>query len=71
MEMVFNTSENAIRIDWSNCFLNEEDFYDIHENATLKLLSNTGGACEISNLDLMNYINQFDKNIRFIISNNS
>lgn len=70
MEHIFNSTENTIRIDWSNCFLKEEDFYDIHENAVLKLLSNTGGVCEISNIDLMNYIINYDKNIKFIISNN-
>jgi hypothetical protein len=28
MEHIFNSTENTMRIDWSNCFLKEEDFYE-------------------------------------------
>lgn len=71
MESVFNTTNSAMRIDCSNYLLQPMDYFDIHENAILKLLSNTGGVCEISDLQLMDYVNNFDKNIRFIISNNA
>ena len=71
IEYIINTSAASIRLDQSNCFLTEKDYLDIHENVILNQLFNTGGVCEISDLNLMNYITQLNDNIKFIISNHS
>lgn len=71
MSYLFRMAEAGVRIDWSNCFLTENDFNDVHENATLKLLAESSNVCEISDLKLLTYIANVDINMKFIISNNS
>lgn len=71
MQYIFKMTEVPIRIDWSNCFLNTTDMYDTHENVTLELLKGSNNVCEISDLNLLNYISNLDLNLKFVISNNA
>lgn len=68
MQDLFLQTNTPICIDWSNTLLQEQDIYDIHENATLRTLKYTGSACEVSDLAYMNYIQTQDKTLKIIIS---
>lgn len=71
MNDIITHSASPVRLDYSNIYIKEHDLYDVHENATLKQLFDTGGIYEISNEILMNYITTQNKNMKYIISNNS
>ena len=71
MEYVLNHIKSPLRLDCSNCFLNQNDFYDTHMNACLDIIKNTGAAIEISSIDLLKYIQEHDQYAKFIISNYS
>lgn len=70
MKNIISNSKSPLRIDASNIFLSQTDYYDVHENATLKLLNGINVAYEISNIDLMDYILTQNPYNKFIISNN-
>lgn len=65
------TSQSIIRLDCSNIFLQQQDFYDIHQNAILKTIIMNNHAYEISSFNLMKYISEQNINSNFIISNNA
>lgn len=60
-----------IRIDISNTYLEEINYYDVHENAILRIANGTNTVYEISDLNLMSYISERNLNNKFIISNNA
>ncbi len=70
MKNIISNSDTPLRIDASNIFLSQTDYYDVHENATLKLLNGVNVAYEISSIDLMDYILTQNPYNKFIISNN-
>lgn len=67
----FNRINIPIRIDASNIYINESNYYDIHENTILKIANGTNTSYEISDLNLMSYIAKYNLNNKFIISNNA
>lgn len=70
-KLILDYRESVIRLDFSNIFLNNNDFYNIHENTILKLLESNGTIIELSNLELFNYINSKYKGYDFVLSNNA
>lgn len=70
MNYIIDCSTNRIRLDCSNLCLKDKDFYDVHQNAALQVLFNTGGICEISNLSLQKYIQSKNPYMKFALSNN-
>ena len=71
MNSLLNWASIPLRIDASNINLIENDYFDIHENATLKAVNGTNTAYEISSTELMDYISEHNLNNKFIISNNA
>lgn len=71
MHNFFIQTNIPIRIDVSNIYINETDYYDIHENTILKIANGTNTVYEISDLNLMTYITEHNLNNKFIISNNA
>lgn len=71
MNEICNISFVPLRIDASNTNLQNTDYYDIHENATLRVINGTNTTYEISIIELMNYISKYNLNNKFIISNNA
>lgn len=71
MQKFITDFTNLIRLDESNIYLKEKDYDDIHENMILNLVLNTGAVCEISNLEVMNYILSQYPYTNFVISNNA
>ena len=70
MKNIISNSNAPLRIDASNIFLSQTDYYDVHENATLKLLNGANVAYEISSINLMDYILTQNPYNKFIISDN-
>lgn len=66
-----NILNTPLRIDASNINLINTDYYDIHENAILKIINGINTSYEISIIELMNYISQYNLNNKFVISNNA
>jgi hypothetical protein len=57
-----------IRLNMSNIYLDNYDFYDNMANTILNLNDNGSNTIEISNLDLMEYIKSNYKNYKFMFS---
>lgn len=70
MVSIIKNYNMPICIDWSNCFLSEQDFCDIHEKATIKA-SLDSTYFEISDLMLLKHINKNNLNNKIIFSNSS
>lgn len=70
IEYIINIVNTPIRFDASNILLKENDYFDLHENAILRIANGTNNIYEISNFNLMNYISNQYLNNKFIISNN-
>lgn len=70
-DFIINNDAIPIRLDFSNIYLINNDFYSKHENVILKLLESNGSIIELSNLDLYNYISSNYKGYDFICSNNA
>lgn len=70
MNTIFTKTLTPIRVDMSNIFIKQYDYYDIHENTILKMANGTNTVYEISDLNLMEYISEYNLNNKFIISNN-
>lgn len=71
MEKCISESITPIRIEANNIYLQESDYYDIHENAILKVANYHNVSYEISNIGLMEYISKYNLNNRFIIANSA
>ena len=71
MVSFINQTETILRLDASNIYLQENDYLDIHENSTLRIINGTNNVYEISSIDLMNYLQQYNLNNQYIISNNA
>jgi len=70
-KLLLNYRDIIIRLDFSNVFLTNNDFYNVHENTILKLLDSNGTMIELSNLELFNYINSKYKGYDFVLSGNA
>lgn len=71
MQLIIAQTDIPLRIDMSNIYIQAEDYYDIHENAILKVLNGTNSSYEISNTNLMEYISLKNLDSKFIISSNT
>ena len=70
IELIIKQSNLPLWLDFSNILLEKSDFYDVMSNVILKLLPNNY-IFEISNLDLLNYINMKFPNLKYVISKNA
>lgn len=70
-KLLLDYRDSVIRLDFSNIFLTNNDFYNIHENTILRLLESNGTMIELSNLELFNYINSKYKGYDFVLSSNA
>ena len=70
IELIIKQSNLPLWLDFSNILLEKSDFYDVMSNVILKLLPNNC-IFEISNLDLLNYINNKFPNLKYVISKNA
>lgn len=66
-----NRAPAVIRYDFSNILLENNDFLDVHGNAILEASNNGCTQIEISNLNLLNYIQNKYDNYSFIFSKNA
>ena len=71
MQSIILQTSIPLRIDASNIYIKNTDYYDIHENSILRLVNGTNTIYEISNIGLMEYIAKENLNNKFIISNNA
>lgn len=60
-----------IRYDFSNVLLEKNDYWDIHSNIILKNSENGSNQIEISNLDLMQYIQDKYPQYTYVFSKNA
>ena len=56
-----------IRLNCANICLDDDMFFDEHMNVILSINDNMSNFIEVSNLDLLTYIQTHYKNYRFII----
>lgn len=66
---IMHQSSIPIRLDNSNIYLQEKDFYDTYENVLISCLQKNH-ISEISDINLLSYIAQLNPQINFIISEN-
>lgn len=71
MERLRQKSFIPFRIDCSNCFLNDNDYYDRHQNVILDIYSDSGNIIDISNLKLLNHLQEKYLNLQYSFSNNA
>lgn len=71
MQQIIYQSFIPIRLDISNTYLNNLNYFDTHENSILRIANGTNTFYEISDLNLMSYIKNYNLNNKFIISNNA
>lgn len=71
MEVYISNSKIPIRFEKNNIYLQETDYYDIHENAILKIANYHNTIYEISDISLMDYISKYNLNNKFIIANSA
>ena len=71
MQSIIAQTLIPLRIDASNIYIKDTDYYDIHENSILRLVNGTNTIYEISNIGLMEYIEKANLNNKFIVSNSA
>lgn len=71
MQPIITQTLIPLRIDASNIYIKDTDYYDIHENSILRLVNGTNTIYEVSNIGLMEYIEKENLNNKFIISNSA
>lgn len=71
MKPIIDQSFTPIRINASNIYVKDTDYYDIHENSILRIVNGNNVAYEISDINLMQYISKSNLNNKFILSNNA
>lgn len=71
MKSTISQSFTPLRIDASNIYVKDTDYYDIHENSILRAVNGANVTYEISDINLMQYISEYNLNNKFIISNNT
>lgn len=64
-------SNTAIRIDCSNTCLQKTDYYDRHQNIILDLIKDAGNTIDISDINLLKFLQEKDKHLQYIVSNNA
>ena len=64
-------SAKVLRYDFSNVFLTQQDFYDIHSNTIVQESSNGSCQIELSNFNLLNYLQEKYNNYNYIFSGKS
>ena len=71
MKNIFAQTNIPLRLDMSNIYLVQEDYFDVHGNSILNMANGTNIVYEISNTNFMNYLTGKTLNNRFVISNNA
>lgn len=71
MEKVLSLSNSAIRIDCANCCLDPTDYYDRHQNVILDLIKDTSNIVDISDIGLLEYLQNKYPNLEYTFSNNA
>lgn len=71
MEKILSLSNSAIRIDCANCCLDATDYYDRHQNIILDLIKDTSNIIDISDIGLLEYLQNKYPNLEYAFSNNA